>query len=257
MLMSSPIIPIASFADGTILKRIQDLPPDQQRELSVRTCQRGNELLSAQANQLAQLAERTVKLSDEEALVVLSKGITEVHVGLVGYDEELRTILGIEEPDPDLCAKRLDQYRLALARTEQELHSAEDKNRELSATIADYQGTIANNRARIDGLQAQTNALEAQLKELEHRTTVEPAGLGAALGQAVDAIQQALTSLDNPHIDYGLQEFDLQTYVNLQLDDKGQLLIRFPGVNENIAAQNLSNLQMRLRPIPKTQQAST
>jgi hypothetical protein len=81
--------------------------------------------------------------------------------------------------------------------------------------------------------------------------------LGAALGQAVDAIQQALTSLDNPHIDYGLQEFDLQTYVNLQLDDKGQLLIRFPGVNENIATQNLSNLQMRLRPIPKTQQAST
>ena len=214
-------------------------------------------LLRTLADELANLVERSAKLPDEEALAFLGQGMAEVHVGLADYDEELRTILGIEEADPDLCAKRLDQCRLALARTEQELHNAKAEIRGLRATIVDYEGTITNTRARIDEMQARTNALESQLQEMEQRSAVEPAGLGAALGQAVDAIQQGLTSLNNPQIDYGLQEFDLQTHVNLQLTDKGQLQIRFPGIKENIAVQNLSNLQMRLRPIPKTQQAST
>ncbi len=251
--MSSPITN-ASFSDRIMFTRMQDLPTDQQRELNIRTCQQGIELLPAQADVLAKLVESSARLSDEEALTFLNQGMAEVHAGLAGYDRELRTVLGIEEPDSDLCAKRLDQCRLALARTEQALHGAEAEIRGLRATIVDYEGMIVNNRAHIDGLQARTNALEAQLSELEQRTAVEPAGLGAALGQAVDAIQQALTSLNNPHIDYGLQEFDLQTHVNLQVAGNGQLLIRFPGVNENIAAHNLSNLQMRLRPIPKSQQ---
>lgn len=255
--MLNPMNTNALFFDKIIYKRIQDLPPDQQRGLNIRTCQRGIELLPAQADVLAKLVDSSARLPDEEALAFLSNGMAEVHADLIGYDEELRTVLGLEEPDSALCAKRLDQYRLALARTEQTLHSAEAEIRGLRAMIVDYESMIANNKARLDELQARTNALETQLSELEHRTAVEPAGLGAALGQAVDAIQQGLTSLDNRHIDYGLQEFDLQTYVNLQLTDNGQLQIRFPGVNENIAVQNLSNLQMRLRPIPKTQQAST
>jgi hypothetical protein len=77
--------------------------------------------------------------------------------------------------------------------------------------------------------------------------------LASALGDAVDAIQGGLTSLRNPLIDYGLQEFDLETQVNVEVGGDGRLQIRFPGFNEAVNAQSLSRLSLRLRPIPKAQ----
>jgi len=116
-----------------------------------------------------------------------------------------------------------------------------------------WQRDSAERQATIDDLQRRTVEQAARLLEFEGRVSTEPVNFGLALGQAVDAIQQGLTSLPNSYVDYGLQEFDLQTQVNLQLDDQQHLTIRFPGVNEQIAPQNLSQLQLRLRPIPKSQ----
>lgn len=153
-----------------------------------------------------------------------------------------------------LLRKMLDQCKEELAKALIVLYNCEQREKLLEGTLKEREEFIIKQQAQIKDLQSRNDALNARLAELEHRAAIDPAGLGAALGKAVDAIQQNLTGLQNPFVDYALQEFDLQAQVNLQIDDNGRLLIRFPGLNEQVPFQNLNQLQMRLRPIPKSQE---
>lgn len=156
--------------------------------------------------------------------------------------------------DSAVVQKQLERCQEDLAVALQQLFDAGQRNALLEKTLDESKQMITQQQAQVTDLQNRNTDCEEKFKELEQRMAVEPDKLGAALGQALDAIQQGLSGLKNPFIDFGLQEFDLQTQVNLQITNDGHLLLRFPGLNEQIAPQNLSQLQIQLRPIPKSQQ---
>jgi len=148
----------------------------------------------------------------------------------------------------------IEQCQEELAKAMLALFNCEQRGKLVEGALKEREDFIAKQQAQSKELQARNDALNARLAELERRAAIDPVGLGTALGKAVDAIQQGLMELQNPFVDYALQEFDLQAQVNLQIAADGRLLIRFPGLNEQIPPQNLSQLQMRLRPIPKSQE---
>ncbi|HST20607.1 MAG TPA: hypothetical protein VLR90_05795, partial [Blastocatellia bacterium] len=162
------------------------------------------------------------------------------------------TLSGPLPPDPT-NPKDLEICRNQLSQTQQALATCEQNQASLRRTLEEREQFIKEQQAVISALQKRINALEEIINEDGQRVPVEPSRFGMALGDAVDAIQQGLTNLQNNFVDYGLQELDIQTQVNLQVSRDGQLQIRFPGLNEQVSPQNLSQLQFRLRPIPKSQ----
>jgi hypothetical protein len=168
--------------------------------------------------------------------------------GIMRRLDELKRSQSSSDPkDLEACRQQLNQTQQALA-------TAEQNQALLRRTLQEREQFIRDQQVLISELQKRINGLEEIIRETGQRATIEPMRLGTALGDAVDAIQQGLTNLHNRFVDYGLQELDLQTQVNLQVSNDGHLLIRFPGLNEQVAPQNLSQLQLRLRPIPKSQQ---
>jgi hypothetical protein len=172
----------------------------------------------------------------------------------VARGTELPGISGASPSPPDNDTE-LELCRRALAEASQRLFECGLETTNLARALAERDGFIATQQRRIADLEGQVGGLEARLRDLEQRRAVEAPVLGAALGQAVDAIQQGLTTLDNPLVDYGLQELDLEAPVNLEIGAENQILLRFPGFSEPVAKENVSRLCLRLRPIPKTQQS--
>jgi predicted RNase H-like nuclease (RuvC/YqgF family) len=203
------------------------------------------------------------KLRPEQAITTFRSLLRTLRDRLMELVARIDELLGLppgptEPPDPGdddtaLLKKTLDQFRQSLAEARQRLFDAKQDKSLAQRALAEREQHIVRQQAQIADLQRRIDELETRLRDAEQRQPIEPAGLGSALGNAVDAIQQGLTSLDNPLIDYGLQQLDLETQVNLEIGSNGRLLIRFPGLNEAVNPQNLSRVCLRLQPIPKGQ----
>ncbi|MBC8159624.1 MAG: hypothetical protein H7Z42_00270 [Roseiflexaceae bacterium] len=226
--------------------QVGDLPPEQQVEIYLKVVEQLAGKVASVQKDTQEQAEQARRLKPAEAAPALRKQLGVYHEVLAPHIAGLGDALDLDDSDVSLLRSRLEQCQRDLTEAQAELFKLRQEQQF-------WQRDAAERQATIDDLQRQNNAQAERLREFEGRVSTEPVNFGLALGQAVDAIQQGLTSLANPYVDYGLQEFDLQTQVNLQLDDQQRLTIRFPGVNEQIAPQNLSQLQLRLRPIPKTQ----
>lgn len=118
------------------------------------------------------------------------------------------------------------------------------------ATAGSSAGRSAG-RTSIRELERRARELEARLAEQERRRPIPASHLAAALGDAVDQIQRGLSAIDCPLADYALQELELESSVNLEVDEDRRLRIRFPGFYEDVDPANLSRLKLRLRPVPK------
>jgi hypothetical protein len=234
---------------------IERLSPEEQNKLYGQVLETGMKDLGTIAESLQKTLKETQGQAIEKSNPLLRDRLTQTREGLGNYQDRLDAVLGIATDDVDLLRKRLAQSQAALAENQQKLEQEQLRADGLERQLKERQGFIDRQQAQITDFQKRNAELEKQIGELEQRTAIEPAGFGDALGHAVDAIQAGLTNLANPQIDYALQELDLQTQVNLQINNQGKLLIRFPGVNESIPVQNLSQMQLRLRPIPKSQQA--
>ncbi len=237
----------------------RELPPDEQMKLFQRLAGDSAERLPAISRELRAILEAHAGEKPEVAAPKVREEMQRSAQALLALEDQLQRSLDMVPDDPrdqiDVLQKKLDLSRKQLAEAQEKFYQLDLEHQQAQRTIGDRDTLIQKLQLQLAGLQQDNEKLQARLAELEQRAAIDPAGLGAALGEAVDAIQKGLTELKNPHVDYGLQEFDLQTQVNLQVNTKGELLIRFPGVNEQVPAQNLSHLQMRLRPIPKAQKA--
>lgn len=246
----TPIFRNPSDLFATRIKiQVADLPPEKQLELYLQVVNGMVEQVLPAQKATQEIAERASRMKPAEGAPVLRKQLAGYYETLAPHIGGLGNTLDLEDGDVALLRSRLAQSQQALSEAQSELFKLRQEQQL-------WQRDAAERQATIDELQQRTAQQAERLREFEGRVSTEPVNFGLALGQAVDAIQQGLTSLTNPYVDYGLQEFDLQTQVNLQLDDQQHLTIRFPGVNEQIAPQNLSQLQLRLRPIPKTQAAT-
>jgi len=195
-------------------------------------------------------------LPKSEAIERLTSGMRSVRDELARLLAVLEGLLGAPDGQPDvedaLFERLLERCRERLAQTRQELFEAElDKNL-LHEELAKRERHAAGQEARIAALEERAAELEARLREQEERTPIVPSHLGSALGDAVDEIQKALSGLDNPLIDYGLRELDLESQVNLAVGGDQKLRLRFPGLNEKVDPHQLSRLSLRLCPIPKS-----
>jgi Sec-independent protein translocase protein TatA len=236
---------------------VRKLDPTQQVKIYRDVLQEGAKGLPEIGQSLGKTLDETSRMTADKAAPLMRDRLNEYRDRLQPIHQNLDNALDIPQEDAELLRRQLDQCRASLAKTQQQLYDTEQRNAQLERTLDEREGFVTRQQEQIDDLQRRNNELETRIGELEQRSAIDPEGFGSALGKAVDAIQQGLTTLENPYIDYGLQEFDLDTQVNLQINDRGKLLIRFPGVNEAIAPQNLSQLQMRLRPIPKSQQVES
>jgi hypothetical protein len=225
---------------------VADLPADEQVQIYKNVVTQGNEQLP-RLDSILTKADSLLPGDPKDNAPEIRKLLASYHTGVLELLPRLNRALDMGEDDPEVLRKKLVQCQTDLAEAQQALFKTQQENQNLRQDSERRQKLL-------DEVQARNAVLEARINEFEQRVSTEPATFGAALGKAVDAIQQGLTSLENPFVDYGLQELDLQTQVNLQFSDTGQLQIRFPGLNEPIAPQNLSQLQLRLRPIPKSQQ---
>ncbi len=249
------------LVNGNLLKvrpvQIDQLSPEEQNKLYGQVLETGAKELGSIARILAQTLAETQGQAIEKTNPVLRDRLATTREGVGNYQERLDAVLGVASDDVDFLRKRLAQSQAALAENQQKLEQEQLRADGLERQLKERQGFIDRQQSQITDFQKRNAELEKHIGELEQRTAIEPAGFGDALGDAVDAIQAGLTNLANPQIDYALQELDLQTQVNLQINNQGKLLIRFPGVNESIPTQNLSQMQLRLRPIPKSQQAAS
>ncbi|MCU0491007.1 MAG: hypothetical protein MUD01_05445 [Chloroflexaceae bacterium] len=245
--MTDSIVPLPGLKDRQRLKiNVIELPPEEQVKIYLQTCEEGLKILPPLQERLAAVADKGQSMHPEKGAPFLRKELEVYQDGLLALFPRLNAALDMPADDPEVLRKKLAQCQADLAEAQQALFKTQQENRNLRQELDKRQGLI-------DELQKENSALKGQLAEFQGRVSTNPSEFGAALGQAVDAIQQGLTSLDNAFVDYGLQELDLQTQVNIQLDERKQLSIRFPGLNEQIAPQNLTQLNMRLRPIPKSE----
>lgn len=236
-----------------------DLPPETQAEQLKQLFKETTDRLPALALELKAEEVLSSKLRPKQAIPAFNNLLRTLRERLLELVARIDALLGIqpEQPNPTgddaaLLEKMLDQCRQSLAEARQKLFDAEQDKALAQRALAEREQHIARLQAQISDLQTRNDELEGRLRDAEQRRPIEPAGLGSALGNVVDSIQQGLTALDNPLIDYGLQQLDLETQVNLEVGANGRLLIRFPGLNETVNPQNLSRICLRLHPIPKS-----
>jgi predicted flap endonuclease-1-like 5' DNA nuclease len=98
----------------------------------------------------------------------------------------------------------------------------------------------------------QVNQLNVQIAQMIADSQRSPEDFAMAISQSVDLLQTRLSGLSNTISDFVVREFDLEAKVYVDVNPTTrQIDYRFLRPGDNVDAQKVSNLSLKLVPVPK------
>ena len=123
-------------------------------------------------------------------------------------------------------------------------------------------GDVPNLRVQIETLKAMVAArdqeiltLKAQIQQMIETSKRTPDDFATAVSNSVDKLQTRLAGLTNPTSDFVVREFNLEAKVYIDVNEQGEIDYRFIRPGDNVDPQKVSNLALKLMPVPKQETA--
>jgi predicted flap endonuclease-1-like 5' DNA nuclease len=140
---------------------------------------------------------------------------------------------------------------------QQQLADLQLQNSVLRTQLVTLQEQDLRSREKIVALQQQEIQLREQLGQTQQRTGREPDDFASAVSHSLDTLQSRLTGLSNPVTDFAVREFQIDAKVAVNVTALGTVEYRFIQPGEVVDAAAVSNVSMKVVPVPKQTQAGS
>jgi len=137
--------------------------------------------------------------------------------------------------------------------------------KDLLQRITMQESKLVQSQAAIEAKDAQLATLRAQIKDLEERNTklqrtveklqimrpkIAPELLLTSFKTALDKLHESLRPREGM-VEYSVSRFDVQLKTNVTLDERGNITLQLPRLDEVLPSENLSVINLSLKTVPK------
>lgn len=123
--------------------------------------------------------------------------------------------------------------------------------------------TTANLGKVVEVLRQEVARLQAenlQLRQLLEQAAAKPRSpddFSTALAQSIDLLQTRLGETSNPTTGFAVRELHLDAAIHVDVNDLGNLELRFVGPGDVVPAERISRLSLSVVPVPKDEEQAT
>lgn len=140
---------------------------------------------------------------------------------------------------------------------QQQVNDLSAVNTALRSQLVTLQEQDLRSREKIVALQQAEIQLREQLGQTQQRTGREPDDFASAVSHSLDTLQSRLTGLSNPVTDFAVREFQIDAKVAVNVTPLGTVEYRFIQPGEVVDPAAVSNVSMKVVPVPKQTQAGS
>lgn len=145
----------------------------------------------------------------------------------------------------------------ALKTLQTQLDDLQLQNSVLRTQLVTLQERELTSREKIVALQQNEILLREQLGQVRGRGGREPDDFASAVSHSLDTLQARLTGMSNPMTDFAVREFSIEARVAVNVTPLGTVEYRFIQPGESVDPAAVSNVSMKVVPVPKQTQAGT
>lgn len=138
---------------------------------------------------------------------------------------------------------------------QQQVNDLSAANTALRSQLVSLQEQDLRSREKIVALQQIEIQLREELGQTRQRTGREPDDFASAVSHSLDTLQSRLTGLSNPVTDFAVREFQIDARVAVNVTPLGTVEYRFIQPGEVVDPSAVSNVSMKVVPVPKQTQA--
>lgn len=140
---------------------------------------------------------------------------------------------------------------------QQQVNDLQAANTALRSQLVTLQELDLRSREKIVALQQMEITLRDQLGQTQQRSGREPDDFASAVSHSLDTLQSRLTGLSNPVTDFAVREFQIDAKVAVNVTALGTVEYRFIQPGEAVDPAAVSNVSMKVVPVPKQTQAGS
>lgn len=142
-----------------------------------------------------------------------------------------------------------------LSMLQQQVQQLGAANEAMRVQMVTLQTQDLRNREQIVALQQREAQLQEQLANKRSTQSREPDDFASAVSHSLDTLQARLTGLTNSMSDFAVREFAIDAKVAVNVTPLGTVEYRFIQPGESVDPSAVSNISMKVVPVPKQTQA--
>ncbi|HYR12361.1 MAG TPA: hypothetical protein VEQ60_31530, partial [Longimicrobium sp.] len=146
---------------------------------------------------------------------------------------------------------------VTISNLQKQVSELQTSNTALRSELVTLQEQDLRSREQIVELTQKAIQLEDQLSQQGARAGREPDDFASAVSHSLDTLQTRLAGLSNPLTDFAVREFSIDARVAVNVTPLGTVEYRFIRPGETVAPAAVSNVSMKVVPVPKQTQAGS
>jgi predicted flap endonuclease-1-like 5' DNA nuclease len=149
-----------------------------------------------------------------------------------------------------------DPY-VTISALQRQLSELQTDNTVLRTQLVTLQEGELRAREQVVALTQKAMELESRLTQQGARAGREPDDFASAVSHSLDTLQARLAGLSNPLTDFAVREFSIDARVAVNVTPLGTVEYRFIRPGDTVSPMAVSNVSMKVVPVPKQTQAGT